>query len=925
MTDPLKAEIVLLEKVLKVQLALSSTQADAVPLPGSINEISSFRGNSFARNLTLLDSIVVERFGEPNTSILQYAAGCTRSVKDEVGKSWSVRTQDAKDVMDYLKKILVSYSALALSQPDMFPEQAPQFGIEGLDLSATRLISFMNSGSGDELLGELFRYWDEEDPHFKLELVERIYRRLIQEIKTKSLFDSPQDVTQSLNSLLALPGLAQIFMSLDWIPSMSGAALENASALGPFFTPSYFPMMNSMAKTPGLPPPHDPVRLKMKEIFDALKRRSEADRTFSKLNTDQRSYVEQLVSIFKHLLRADKDKTLAWVAAVVQGNTNRAKLSHRLQGARLTDVSSEGMLFNLLDLLLVLCKPFLNPEDPRAHKIDPTYPKLSPRLVLKYDPICPGAAGEDSTSSLMDIAAIDYGTITEFYYLCAYVFHFGWHSARNTYEDLNRILGQLQNMQQAGAKKEFEYFMSIKHCYDVMLTNDSRCLLLIQFCNLTMSLLMRWLGFQGGPLRKPIDVILGSLPDYLIEDITEFYKILTQLNSPALKAMAPADVDRLVTFFVMVLTSPEHFPNPYFRANLVESVGFAVESRSISDIVAVIGQNEPAKNHLMRALVQFYVDIEFSGGHGQFYEKFRYRHYAASIFSALWSVPIYQSRTKELEGEQYFARFINMLINDTTWCLDEGLLALIEIRKYQNKLLEGTTTEEDKKTHDQKEGYCKYVLRQANESIKLIEVLTKWNSSLFVTEEFGNRIASMLNYFLSSLCGPRCLELKVDNPESYAFKPQELLRDILGLYLALSREEQFFVCVVNDERSYNGDLMHKALRVCYKRPILSYGEVQQFEEFVKKVKLVAQDKLTLEDQLGEIPEEFICPISCELMKNPVRLPTSGQVVDRGTIVRHLMTDLHDPFSRADLTVEMLAEDTELKAKIQAWIASKTPN
>jgi len=59
-----------------------------------------------------------------------------------------------------------------------------------------------------------------------------------------------------------------------------------------------------------------------------------------------------------------------------------------------------------------------------------------------------------------------------------------------------------------------------------------------------------------------------------------------------------------------------------------------------------------------------------------------------------------------------------------------------------------------------------------------------------------------------------------------------------------------------------------------------------------------------------------------LMVDPVRLPSSGVVVDRSTITRHLLSDQSDPFNRSPLTIDQLCPDTELKGKIETFIASK---
>ena len=47
---------------------------------------------------------------------------------------------------------------------------------------------------------------------------------------------------------------------------------------------------------------------------------------------------------------------------------------------------------------------------------------------------------------------------------------------------------------------------------------------------------------------------------------------------------------------------------------------------------------------------------------------------------------------------------------------------------------------------------------------------------------------------------------------------------------------------------------------------------------------------------AEAPEEFFDPIMSEIMSDPVNLP-SGNVMDRENIMRHLMSDATDPFSR----------------------------
>ena len=43
-----------------------------------------------------------------------------------------------------------------------------------------------------------------------------------------------------------------------------------------------------------------------------------------------------------------------------------------------------------------------------------------------------------------------------------------------------------------------------------------------------------------------------------------------------------------------------------------------------------------------------------------------------------------------------------------------------------------------------------------------------------------------------------------------------------------------------------------------------------------------------EEALAHVPEDFLDPIMGELMRDPVVLPSSGKVVDRSTIARHIL-------------------------------------
>ena len=76
----------------------------------------------------------------------------------------------------------------------------------------------------------------------------------------------------------------------------------------------------------------------------------------------------------------------------------------------------------------------------------------------------------------------------------------------------------------------------------------------------------------------------------------------------------------------------------------------------------------------------------------------------------------------------------------------------------------------------------------------------------------------------------------------------------------------------------------------------------------------------METKLGpDFPADFLDPIAYCLMRDPVKLPTSNNTMEKSVIKRILLNDEHDPFNRAPLSPGDLVPDVELKARVDKWI------
>lgn len=184
----------------------------------------------------------------------------------------------------------------------------------------------------------------------------------------------------------------------------------------------------------------------------------------------------------------------------------------------------------------------------------------------------------------------------------------------------------------------------------------------------------------------------------------------------------------------------------------------------------------------------------------------------------------------------------------------------------------------------------------------MLAYLTKDIVEPFIRPELIGRIANMLNYFLQQLAGAERTKLAVENREKYSFYPKKLLGTLIDIYLNLWRIE-FVKAVSKDPRCYSHSNFTKAREIILKTGIRSPDVCELILAFANDV----QENKELDDAFLsdiEIPDEFLDPLLAEIMTDPVKLP-SGTVMDRSTIVQHLMNKETDPFTNLPLTIQEL--------------------
>lgn len=181
------------------------------------------------------------------------------------------------------------------------------------------------------------------------------------------------------------------------------------------------------------------------------------------------------------------------------------------------------------------------------------------------------------------------------------------------------------------------------------------------------------------------------------------------------------------------------------------------------------------------------------------------------------------------------------------------------------------------------------------------------------------RLAAMLAFNLSLLCGPKAANLKIKDPRRLHWNPRSLLSRIVSLFIALGDNFDFISALVSDTRSFTPETMQRATVTLKKHAIRSEADIKRLEDLALKISSI---KMTSKEEPENIPDEFLDPLLYTLMRDPVILSKTSRVtVDRTTITAHLLNDPTDPFNRQPVSPEDLIPDTDLKTRIESFLSS----
>ncbi|CAK5270237.1 unnamed protein product [Mycena citricolor] len=899
-----------------------------------------------------------------------------------------VDVQNALTRLEKLRELVISYTGLTLQEPQMFPQPSgkalgsPELVSALLSISALSTPLFGSSSSSqntltpgdiEAFLQDLARRFEPDDE------IDGVLGPVVEQLLFHESLFRPEGlgggdsgwrgVVGGLEALVSIKSIAVMITRLESFNPATATAptLERVSLMGPLCRLGVF-----VREWPGIGQTY---------FSDPEKRsRDDIESSQASLRGTLKSLQTSLFQMFNTFVRASptsREAVLSYFSRIIS-------LNHRRAGMQVEPdtVSSDSFMVNIQSVLLRFAEPFIDSTYSKMDRIDPFYYARSDRIDLKEETRIKATSEEANAwaEEHKDPSGAAQNFISDIFYLTVAMSHYGILHTISTYRDLNRPYDDMQRhldmlsadnsgmgnpLRQAQldnaintVKAEMTKVRVLQITYETQLLEPELVFRSIGFTNF----LSTWLIRQADPRKKhpsptvqiplPQEVPMDFrvLPEYIVEDIVEYLYFVTQsvIASDSRDAATSNRRDRsspdkfelsgkteLLVFALTFLNSTWYIKNPFLKSKINDVLFFGVWNFNGRDRHGILGNmlntNQLALKHLMPALTHFYIEVEQTGASSQFYDKFNARRNIAHILKVVWDNPAHRQALNDEAASNVdkFVKFVNLMINDVTYLMDESLGELSQIHTIQQEMRDQATwNAQPQQQRRERENTLRTLERHAGgyislgrSTVELLKVFTSETKAPFMMPEIVDRLAAMLDYNLHALVGPKYQDLQVQDPQKLRFNPKALLSDILQVFLNLSDQDAFVKAVANDGRSYSAELFERAATTALRRTLKTEQEVAQLRAFVAKVE-VCRLNMEAEEDLGEVPDEFLDPLMFTVMRDPVILPSSRAVIDRSTIKSHLLSDSKDPFNRVALSIEDVIPDAVLKARIDKFLVER---
>ncbi|POR34568.1 Ubiquitin conjugation factor E4 [Tolypocladium paradoxum] len=920
---------------------MTDAQGQRLIFVPNLNQELNESGDPLKLSTSVLDQAIIEACGNLplDKPLFGYLLLCWKRASKAASTAKNV-SDVRSEVHEEAKRLCISNCLFSLTMPALYGREA--------NADHDTLAPFLLRGISDEggldfdFIREAIKRFDDDEavPALFNDAMVNISNRL----STLSLGDDYKPYVQALLTYTRFPVLiSNLAEHSCFNMAQSAPGIEKHTILGPFFRIS--PLQPEAIKS-YFPGPRSLDRTRIANAQESLR-------------IVLRAHQDDLFVIANAFIRAGPDtrsRTLNWFAYIMNMNHKR-----RAMQVDPREVASDGFMLNVTTIMDRFCEPFMDTDFSKVDKIDVKYFKRQPRVDIK-DETKLNADQVTADKYYSEKESGESNFISEAFFLALAAHHYGSEALNSQLKNLDREIKYLEkNIKAMEAERPkvanmphqlrlfeetlkrhtnvLEKTIALKYAIEGALLDERMQSTSLRFMRYVAVWLLRLVtgsdykpGKEVQAIKLPLSMenseAFACLPEYALQNIVDNFKFVFRWLP---KILPSAVGDEMIALCITFLRSSEFIKNPYLKSSLV-SLLFSGTWPFMHLKKGVLGDQlvslQFANDYLLHALMKFYIECESTGANSAFYDKFNIRYEIFQVIKCVWVNDVYKDQlTRESKvNRSFFVQFVNMLLNDATYVLDEAFTKFPKMRSLERELEDQSLSTEDRQKKEEElqtlGNQATSYMQLANETLEMMKLFTQALSESFTMPEIVSRLASMLNYNLETLAGKKAAaELSVSNKDKYHFRPIQLLSDFVDIYLHLGYSPIFVEAVAADGRSYKPEVLDRVTRILTSKHQKDASEIAKWEKIKAKFLEAKQQLDQAEIDLGDIPAEFEDPIMGDLMKDPVLLP-SKHIVDRSTIVQHLLSDPKDPFTRQPMTVDDAIPQTELKEKIDAWRAEK---
>jgi ubiquitin conjugation factor E4 B len=438
--------------------------------------------------------------------------------------------------------------------------------------------------------------------------------------------------------------------------AQSAPGIEKNTILGPFFRIS-------------------PLQPEVTTVYFAGPRTMDKGRiqtSQSALQMTLGAHQDDLRAIVNAFIRASpqaRNKVLDWFAYIMNANHKRRAIQVDLK-----EVSSDGFMINVTVILDTLCEPFMDSTFSKVGRIDVNYFRRSPRLDIKEETKLNADQAQSDAFYATKLEG-ESNFITEIFFLTLAAHHYGSEAANAKLKNLDRDIKYYEKhiaMMEAERQKflsrpdqlrmldlalkrhtsVLEKSMALRFSIEGILLEhkmQSRSLQFMQYVTVWLLRVASQTEYTPGkqlqlPLPADQPEAFKCLPEYALQDVVDNFKFVFR-HIPQIILSAAGE--EMIALCITFLESSEYVRNPYLKSSLVTllSHGTWPTYQNKKGVLGDLLTNTKfANDHLLHAVMKFYIECESTGAHTQFYDKFNIRFEIFQVIKCVWSNDVYRQQ-----------------------------------------------------------------------------------------------------------------------------------------------------------------------------------------------------------------------------------------------------------------------------------------